>query len=233
VALNGVQVFSSSKMQEALSGRVDVSHLMENDSGSLAPSSLVAYVKDVIDRLAILIMLPLILPICVVTAILICYESKGGVFFRQERVGLRGKKIMILKFRSMSVQDEFEQKGAKDIEIDRITKVGSFIRKYRIDELPQLWNVLMGDLSLIGPRPETKEWTVKYCNEIPFYNYRNIVKPGISGWAQVMQGHVHGVNDTCLKLEYDFYYLKHYSLWLDLLIWFKTIKTIFTANGSR
>ena len=232
ITLKGVQVYSSNKLYETLSGRVNVTHLMENYFGSLSPSPLMIYFKSIFDRITVLLIFPLIIPICILTAILISFESEGGVFFRQERVGLRGKKIIILKFRSMFVQNNIRQ-SARGIEMSRLTKVGKFIRKYRIDELPQFWNVLKGDLSLIGPRPETNVWTKKYSRNIPFYSYRNIVKPGITGWAQVMQGHVHGVDDTSLKLEYDFYYLRYFSFWLDFLIFFKTIKTVFIAYGSK
>ncbi|MFW3379837.1 sugar transferase, partial [Glaesserella parasuis] len=114
----------------------------------------------------------------------------------------------------------------------RITKVGKFIRKTRIDELPQFFNVLKGDMSLIGPRPEQKVFVDKFIKEIPFYNYRHIVKPGISGWAQVIQGYA-DVNDTKIKLQYDLYYIKNFSIWLDILIVFKTIKTMLTGFGAR
>ncbi len=231
-AVSGLQVFSATHLSEAISGRVDIKHLMENNFGVLAPSPVLIFLKRVIDIIVVVASAPLVISICLVTSLFICYESPGGPFFRQERVGFRGKPFTILKFRSMYVS-EHSQDTVSDLEHDRISGVGKIIRKYRIDELPQFWNVLMGDLSLIGPRPETIAWTEKYRQEIPFYFYRNILRPGITGWAQVMQGHVHGVGDTSLKLEYDFYYLKHFSLWLDLLILYKTIRTVLMASGSR
>ena len=115
----------------------------------------------------------------------------------------------------------------------RVTKIGKFIRKTRIDELPQFFNVLKGDMSLIGPRPEQKVFVDAFEEQIPFYNYRHIVRPGISGWAQVTQGYTADVDDTQIKVEHDFYYIKHFSLWLDVLIVFKTIKTMLTGFGAR
>ena len=115
----------------------------------------------------------------------------------------------------------------------RVTRIGRFIRKTRIDELPQFFNVLKGDMSLIGPRPEQKAFVDKFEEQIPFYNYRHIVKPGISGWAQVVHGYAADVDDTRIKLEYDLYYIKNFSLWLDILIIFKTLKTMVTGFGAR
>ena len=115
----------------------------------------------------------------------------------------------------------------------RVTRIGKFIRKTRIDELPQFFNVLKGDMSLIGPRPEQKVFVDKFEEQIPFYSYRHIVKPGISGWAQVVHGYAAGIDDTQVKIEHDFYYIKHFSLWLDILIMFKTLKTMITGFGAR
>ena len=115
----------------------------------------------------------------------------------------------------------------------RVTKIGKFIRKTRIDELPQYLNVLKGDMSLIGPRPEQQVFVDAFEKQILFYNYRHIVRPGISGWAQVTQGYTADVDDTQIKVEHDFYYIKHFSMWLDVLIVFKTIKTMLTGFGAR
>ena len=116
---------------------------------------------------------------------------------------------------------------------DRITRVGGFLRRSRIDELPQIWNILKGEMSWIGPRPEAQVLSSWYTGEIPFYRYRHVVKPGISGWAQVNQGHVAEVDDVHLKLHFDFYYIKYFSPWLDLLIVFRTIRTMASGFGSR
>ena len=128
-----------------------------------------------------------------------------------------------------------EKDGAKLAQVGdtRITRVGRFIRKTRLDELPQFWNILKGDMSLIGPRPEQKVFVEQFNKRIPFYNYRHIVKPGLSGWAQVTQGYAGNEDETQIKLEHDFYYIKHFSFSLDILIIFKTIKTILTGFGAR
>jgi lipopolysaccharide/colanic/teichoic acid biosynthesis glycosyltransferase len=115
----------------------------------------------------------------------------------------------------------------------KITRVGYFLRKYRFDELPQFWNVLSGEMSLIGPRPEELSLALWYEREIPFFSYRYLVRPGISGWAQVMHGHVIGIDETKDKLSYDFYYINNFSLWLDFLIIYKTLGTILSGFGSR
>jgi lipopolysaccharide/colanic/teichoic acid biosynthesis glycosyltransferase len=136
----------------------------------------------------------------------------------------------------MRVQSESEigLDGDKTLTDDeRITRIGSFIRKTRIDELPQIFNILKGDMSWIGPRPETIRLSKWYEKEIPFYRYRHVVRPGISGWAQVKQGHVTEVDDIRLKLEYDMFYVRNFSLWLDLLITVKTVAVIFTGKGAR
>ncbi len=167
----------------------------------------------------------------IITSLLIVIESRGRVFFLQERVGQEGKLFTMYKFRSMySGTATDKTTGDED---ERITKVGKFIRKTRIDELPQFLNVLKGEMSLIGPRAEFYEFAEEYETKIPFYNYRHIVKPGISGWAQVVQGYVTGADETKIKLEYDFYYIKNFSFSMDLLIFFKTIETIFTGFGAK
>jgi lipopolysaccharide/colanic/teichoic acid biosynthesis glycosyltransferase len=116
---------------------------------------------------------------------------------------------------------------------ERITRVGAVLRRTRIDELPQILNILRGEMSWIGPRPEAEILSIWYTNELPFYRYRHVVKPGISGWAQVNQGHVSDVDEVHRKLQYDFYYIKYFSPWLDLLILFRTVKTMLTGFGSR
>jgi lipopolysaccharide/colanic/teichoic acid biosynthesis glycosyltransferase len=129
---------------------------------------------------------------------------------------------------------ESDRDGAMTIDGDpRITRAGAFLRRTRLDELPQILNVLKGEMSWIGPRPEAEVLSSWYRGEVPFYSYRHVVKPGISGWAAVSQGHVSEVDDIRLKLQYDFYYIKYFSLWLDVLIVFRTIKTIVTGFGHR
>ena len=169
------------------------------------------------------------------TAISIYFEDstqRRPIFFTQYRVGQSGRVFKMYKFRSMRANAPNQNQLMTQANDDRVTKVGRIIRKWRIDELPQLWNVLKGEMSLIGPRPELPTEVERLDKEIPFYIYRQIVKPGISGWAQVMQGEGH-VENIQTKLEYDFYYIKNFSFTLDFLIVIKTIQTMLTGFGAR
>jgi lipopolysaccharide/colanic/teichoic acid biosynthesis glycosyltransferase len=171
----------------------------------------------------------------VLIAIAIRCDSRGPALFRQKRVGHAGRPITIYKFRTMrpvDVEDERSAAMTQDGD-ERITRVGRLLRTLRIDELPQIFNILKWEMSWIGPRPEAEVLSVWYTSEIPFYRYRHVVKPGISGWAQVNQGHVAEVDEVHRKLQYDFYYIKYFSPWLDILILFRTIKTMLTGWGAR
>jgi lipopolysaccharide/colanic/teichoic acid biosynthesis glycosyltransferase len=181
------------------------------------------------------LLLPLALLVMAVVAVAIRLDSNGPALFRQKRVGHAGKPIIIYKFRTMRTVDiEDERRAAMtDDADDRITRVGRILRTLRLDELPQIFNILKWEMSWIGPRPEAEVLSRWYTSEIPFYRYRHVVKPGISGWAQVNQGHVAAVEDVYLKLHYDFYYIKYFSPWLDVLIVFRTIKTMLTGWGAR
>ena len=231
-ALKRIPVYNAMQFRESMTGKVNVRHLVANNFGDLSPSIFHQNLKRVIDVLFLLLFSPFILPVMLIIAIWIMDDSPGGAFFIQPRMGFNDKWFNVIKFRSMYVDHKgshFTEEG----EDHRITRVGRVIRKYRLDELPQFWNVLKGEMSLIGPRPESAELAKWYDNEVPFFAYRHVVRPGISGWAQVMQGYAAGVDDMKDKLAYDFYYIKHFSLWLDLLIWYKTIRTVLTGFGSR
>lgn len=235
-AIKGRRVLSARELAESLTGRVEIEHLSENSFGHLAPDSLYAPTKRYVDIFTSILVLAVLWPILIITAIIVRLESKGPSIFKQERMGYRGKTFTVYKFRSMRVQSENElglQSDKTKSDDARITRFGRFIRKTRIDELPQVFNILKGDMSWIGPRPETLRLSKWYESEIPFYRYRHIVRPGISGWAQVKQGHVTEVDDIRLKLEFDMYYVKHFSIWLDLLIAIKTIAVVFTGKGAR
>lgn len=231
--LQGVAVYNIRQVEESLTGRVRIRHMYENDLGSLLPSPRYMLVKRVLDIFLVLMSAPLSVPLMIMTAMAIRLESSGSVLFVQKRVGQGGREFSIYKFRSMTVDSEKD--GAKLAQVGdaRITRVGKFIRKTRLDELPQFWNILKGDMSLIGPRPEQKAFVEQFNQSIPFYNYRHIVKPGLSGWAQVTQGYAGNENETQIKLEHDFYYIRHFSFSLDMLIIFKTLKTILTGFGAR
>jgi len=183
--------------------------------------------------LAILALL-LTIPLYIVLPILIKLSSPGPVFYRQERVGWQGKRFTILKFRSMQQNAEAAGRAIWAEEYDsRVTAVGRFMRRYRLDELPQLLNVLRGDMSMVGPRPERPEFIGRLSREVPYYAYRLAVKPGITGWAQVKFRYGATVQDAAEKLQYDLYYIKHMSVRLDGLIALKTIRTVLFQSGAR
>jgi sugar transferase (PEP-CTERM system associated) len=160
-------------------------------------------------------------------------SSSGPIFFRQTRVGMGGRTFQVIKFRTMFT--DAEKHGAKWATKNdpRVTKIGGFMRKTRIDEIPQLWNVLRGDMGFVGPRPERPEFTAWLSEELPFYYLRNLIRPGLTGWAQVRYGYGATLEETKQKLEFDLYYIKHMSLGLDLLIMFETIKTILRRRGAQ
>ncbi len=190
-------------------------------------------IKRIGDFTLSIFLLIITLPINVLISFLIYFEDKGPIFYSQVRTGFRGEKILIYKFRSMVI--DAEKSGAQwaKNEDKRITKIGRIIRATRLDELPQLLSVLEGSMSLIGPRPERPEIEEEFLEKIPYYKYRTVLKPGISGWAQVNYPYGASLEDTINKLSYDIYYINHISFLLDILILFKTIKTVFNAKGYR
>jgi sugar transferase, PEP-CTERM system associated/exopolysaccharide biosynthesis polyprenyl glycosylphosphotransferase len=173
------------------------------------------------------------LPVSLVTALLIKLESPGPVLYRQERVGERGKVFSIIKFRSM--RQDAEKNGAvwASQNDSRVTRIGSFIRKVRIDEIPQMWNVIRGEMSFVGPRPERPVFVEQLTQKLPYYSLRHSVKPGITGWAQVCYPYGASEEDALRKLEYDLYYIKHQSIFIDLLVISRTVKTVLFRKGSR
>jgi lipopolysaccharide/colanic/teichoic acid biosynthesis glycosyltransferase len=234
-ALAGRIVYQVKQLSESLTGRVELEHLSENSFGSLVPALGYFYLKGLADFIFALFLLPFVLPLMAVVAVAIRIDSKGPVLFRQKRVGHAGRLITVYKFRSMRlVEAEDERSAAMTRKGDaRITRLGHLLRKLRIDELPQIINILKWEMSWIGPRPEAQVLSRWYTSEIPFYRYRHVVKPGISGWAQVNQGHVAEVDEVHRKLQYDFYYIKYFSPWLDVLILFRTVKTMLNGFGAR
>ena len=236
--LEGVPVFHYKQLRESLTGQVEIEHLSQNTFGSLIPNNAFLAIKMTGDILVAGLALIILLPALLVVAVLVRLDSPGAVIFKQMRVGYRGKHFKVWKFRTMHIradahEDEARQDAITTAGDGRITRLGRFLRRSRIDELPQLWNVVRGEMSLIGPRPEADVLARWYETEIPFYRYRHIVRPGISGWAQVNQGHVAGIEDVLTKLNYDFYYISNFGFWLDILIVAKTLRTMATGYGSR
>jgi lipopolysaccharide/colanic/teichoic acid biosynthesis glycosyltransferase len=234
-ALAGRVVYQHKQLSESLTGRVELTHLSENNFGSLVPMRGWFHLKGIADFIVAVALLPLALPVMALAAIAIRLEDRGPILFRQARIGHAARRITVYKFRTMRpVQMENELHAAMTSKgDDRITRVGNLLRRYRIDELPQIFNILKFQMSWIGPRPEAEVLSVWYTRELPFYRYRHVVKPGISGWAQVNQGHVAEVEQVHRKLQYDFYYIKYFSPWLDLLILFRTIKTMLSGFGAK
>lgn len=238
-AISGRPVYHTKQLRESLTGKVEIEHLSENYFGSLLPNMAYGPIKRLMDVATSVIMLPvLILPLAVV-ALLIKLDSNGPVFFRQTRMGFRGRPFYVLKFRTMTHRspNACEVKARADAithtDDKRITRVGRFLRRTRIDELPQVVNVLRGEMSWIGPRPEALPLSQWYERELPFYSYRHIVRPGISGWAQVNQGHVADLESVNTKLHYDFFYIKNFSAWLDALIVLRTVSILLSGFGAK
>lgn len=236
--LEGIPVYHYKQVKQSLTGRVEIDHLSENDFGSLLPSFSYARLKRMIDLTAAFLLSPLLVPLFVVTAIAVKLDSPGPVFFTQWRVGFRGHAFKVVKFRTMAhctgAQDSACRAASMTGQDDpRITRVGRFLRRSRIDELPQVYNIIRGEMSWIGPRPEAMPLSEWYAKEIPFYAYRHIVRPGITGWAQVNQGHVTDLGDINTKLQFDFFYIRNFSYWIDAIVAFRTIGVMISGFGSK
>jgi lipopolysaccharide/colanic/teichoic acid biosynthesis glycosyltransferase len=236
-AVAGLPVYHIKQVRESLTGRVEIEHLSENSFGSLIPNLGYLKVKRVLDLAVALVLFPVLLIPGLFVALAIKLESRGPVFFRQERRGHRDGIFKVVKFRTMihrPSSGNTDREAAITLAGDaRITRVGRFLRRTRIDELPQIWNILKGEMSWIGPRPEALSLSQWYMDELPFYTYRHIVRPGITGWAQVNQGHVADLEGVYEKLHYDFFYIKNFSAWLDFLILSKTISIVFSGAGAK
>lgn len=235
--LNGVKVTDLARFFERVHGHVplDMSRASWFIYGDgYRQNWLRRFIKRSFDLVVVATLVVAALPVIIVTALLIALEGTGTVIYRQKRIGRGGKTFTLLKFRSMAMDAEKDGKPAwASVNDARITRVGRFIRRTRIDELPQLINVLRGEMSLVGPRPERPEFVTMLSEQIPFYAVRHSVKPGITGWAQVRHCYVATVDDTVKKLEYDIYYVKNNSLLLDLLILIETVRVVLLGEGAR
>ncbi len=235
--LEGVMVSDYSTFWERETGRVDLDALHPSwliFSDGFVGGWMRSVVKRQFDIFASLLLLIFTLPIMLLTAAAIRLESPGGVFYHQERVGLNGKTFMLLKFRSMRSDAELDGVPRwAAVDDSRVTAVGSFIRKTRIDEIPQIFNVLHGEMSFIGPRPERPFFVEELRGSIPYYFERHRVKPGISGWAQLNYPYGASIEDAKEKFQYDLYYIKNYSLFLDLIVVIQTARVILWPTGAR
>jgi exopolysaccharide biosynthesis polyprenyl glycosylphosphotransferase len=211
---------------------IDASWALHAIQGRAIFSRLQQYTKRVVDILLISLALPFLTLLLLPLAVAIRLDSSGPVFYRQTRSGRGGKPFSIFKFRTMYVDAEKDGRARWATKDDpRITRVGRFLRKSRLDELPQVLNVLLGDMSLIGPRPERPEFVAELQEVIPFYRTRLMVKPGLTGWAQINYDYGSTTEDALVKLQYDFYYICYWSLWMDLHILFRTLGVVFTLKG--
>jgi len=235
--LNGIRVTDMARFFERVYGKVPieslkVSWLIYGDG--YRQTWVRSVIKRAFDIIVSMLLLVLTLPVMAVVATAISVESSGPVIYRQERVGHRGKKFILLKFRSMGHDAEKDGKASwASVNDARITGVGRLIRRVRIDELPQLINVLRGEMSFVGPRPERPQFVSMLTEKIPFYAVRHSVKPGVTGWAQVRYSYGATVEQTEKKLEYDLYYVKNHTLLLDLLILLETIRVVMLGEGAR
>ncbi len=237
-AVRGHEVYHTKVLMESITGRVSMDHLSENSFGSLVPNLAYVHAKRMLDLLSIVVLSPFLAVLLLGIALIVKLSSQGPVLFIQERMGHRGIPFRMIKFRTMYVRSKVNEAAARGdamtmIRDPRVTRIGHILRRSRMDELPQIFHVLKGEMSWIGPRPEAIPLSRWYEGEIPFYHYRHIVRPGISGWAQVQQGHVTDLASVRAKLSYDFYYIKNFSAWLDVLIALKTLRTILSGFGAR
>jgi exopolysaccharide biosynthesis polyprenyl glycosylphosphotransferase len=207
-------------------------YLINNDSINALCSKKSQLAKSCIDKLSAIFLLSVTLPIIFLTALAIRIEGKGPIFYRQLRVGLHNKQYYVYKFRSMRTDAEINGPQWAQDNDNRVTRVGRFIRNTRIDELPQLLNVLVGNMSMVGPRPEREVFVKELEQTIPYYRFRHAIKPGITGLAQVKYQYGASVDDAIWKHKYDIHYIKHQSLWIDVKIMFKTLPTIFFGMGK-
>ncbi|OAO04756.1 TIGR03013 family XrtA/PEP-CTERM system glycosyltransferase [Parasphingorhabdus sp.] len=238
IKTTGVHVNDMSSFIERETGRVDLESVNPSwfifSDGFSSGRRISSAFKRGFDIFLSLLLLMLTGPFILLFAALIKMESKGGAFFKQERVGLYGQNFSILKLRSMRADAEVAGQAVWASENDpRITRIGRFIRKVRIDELPQAWSVLKGEMSFVGPRPERPQFVDDLQTKMPFYAERHIVKPGITGWAQINYPYGASIEDARHKLEYDLYYAKNYSPFLDLLIILQTIRVVLWPEGVR
>jgi sugar transferase (PEP-CTERM system associated) len=231
-----VNIEEGASFYERITGRVSLNMVRPSwliFSGRGRSTKIAEVARNVVHWLVALIGAILSLPIVLVTAVLIKLESKGPIFYRQERVGKNGRTFVLAKFRSMRVDAEASGPVWASKKDDRTTRVGRIIRKVRVDEIPQFWNILKGEMSFVGPRPERPHFVAQLAEEIPFYEQRHLIAPGLTGWAQIKYPYGASIEDARQKLQYDLFYIKNHGLFLDAIIMFETIKIILFGRGAQ
>jgi sugar transferase (PEP-CTERM system associated) len=232
----GITVEEDGTLRERLHGKIQLDGLRPSNflySEGFRIRASQQFTRQVVSICAAAFGLFLFFPFFPFVVLAVKLSSKGPIFFRQKRVGMGGRIFEVVKFRTMFTDAEAGGARWATKNDPRVTKVGMFMRKTRLDEIPQLWNVLRGDMGFVGPRPERPEFVAWLADELPFYYLRTLIRPGLTGWAQVRYGYGATLAETKQKLEYDLYYIKHMSLGLDLLIMFETIKTILRRRGAQ
>ena len=235
--INGLKIMNYEEFNEDIQKKIDINQIneewiLQSNGFDILNNEMQRNIKRGMDLILALILMVVLSPLALITAIIIKCESKGPVIFKQTRIGENMKPFKVYKFRSMKLHDP-KKHSKYTLDCDtRVTKFGKFMRKTRIDELPQLWNILKGTMSFIGPRPEWDILAKDYAEQINYYNLRHLIKPGITGWAQVMFPYGESLDDAKRKLEYDLYYLKHQDLILDVLIVAKTAKAVLFGKGK-
>ena len=231
-----VTIEEGASFYERITGRVSLNMLRPSwliFSGRGRQAKLAEFTRTAVHWLVALIGAILSLPIVLVTAVLIKLESRGPVFYKQERVGKNGRTFVLSKFRSMRVDAEQDGPVWASKRDSRTTRVGRIIRKIRVDEIPQFWNILKGEMSFVGPRPERPHFVAQLAEEIPFYEQRHLIAPGLTGWAQIKYPYGASIEDARQKLQYDLFYIKNQSLILDAIILFETVKIILFGRGAQ
>ena len=231
-----VSVEEGATFYERVTGRVSLNMIRPSwliFSGRGRQARLAGIIRNGVHRLVALTGAVLSLPLVVLTAILIKIDSRGPVFYKQERVGKNGRPFVLTKFRSMKLDAEKAGPVWANKADERITRVGRIIRKIRVDEIPQFWNILRGEMNFVGPRPERPHFVAQLAQEIPYYEQRHLIAPGLTGWAQINYPYGASIEDARQKLQYDLFYIKNHSLFLDAIILFETIKIILFGRGAQ
>ena len=230
---HNIPVLDAGGVFETLTGRVQPEWVNEGRLIGVRTARSMSLAKHTLDWCICLLLSPLLLLLTGICAVAIKLDSRGPIFFRQDRVGLDNHTFRVCKLRTMVMEGEGNAASFADEWDGRVTRVGRILRRYRLDEIPQFWNVIKGEMSVVGPRPEQREFVDQFVESIPFYALRHLVRPGITGWAQVHYGYAADEIENRRKLEFDLFYLKRWSFMLDTMILMRTIVVVLTGRGAR